>query len=243
MEEIRTRIENLLQQINSYRKETREKIKLMSKNIQNYEQEIGDIQDEIDKLESYKEKAPEDETDVIEKQISALEAQKRELQRVLRNLCANRYKTSIPVLAGQLKQEVVVFFQIRGNIVSELNEMEKSLISKWSSAEKDSKREIEEVVKECKRLRNELEKLDIEELAQIDITAGNEMGKTENVIQDVKEQLLGEDEDIEEERENLKHRLRLGVPSYQQQALASAYRQQHMNTGKNHEKPEKPLTR
>lgn len=243
MEEIRIRIENLLQQINSYRKETRDKIKLISKEIQKYEQEIGDIQNEIDKLEGYQEKVPEDEANNIEKQISELEAQKRKLQRVLRNLCANRYKTSMPILAGQLKQEVVVFFQTRGNIVSELNEMEKRLISKWSSAEKDSKREVEEKVKECKRLRKEIEKLDIEELAQIDITAGNEVGKTETVIQDVREQLLGEDEEVKEEKENLRHRLRLGVPSYQQQAIESKYRQQHMNTGKNHEKPEKPLTR
>lgn len=241
MEEIRTRIENLLQQISSYRKETIEKIKVLGKQIYVKQQENDELQKKIDKLESYQDKVPEEKADLVKERILELEIQKSELQRELRNLAANRYKVSTPVLAGELKSEAVEFYQARENIIAELNETEKQLVSKLLGATDDKKEEIEEEIKECRRLRNEMEKLDVCELAQINLT-DRDVLRNETVIKDVKEQILGEEEETGIEREDLKHRLKLGVPSYQQQLIASAFIQKS-STEKNSEKPEKPLTR
>lgn len=222
MEEIRTRIENLLQQISSYRKETIEKIKVLGKQIYVKQQENDELQKKIDKLESYQDKVPEEKADLVKERILELEIQKSELQRELRNLAANRYKVSTPVLAGELKSEAVEFYQARENIIAELNETEKQLVSKLLGATDDKKEEIEEEIKECRRLRNEMEKLDVCELAQINLT-DRDVLRNETVIKDVKEQILGEEEETGIEREDLKHRLKLGVPSYQQQLIASAF--------------------
>lgn len=226
MEEIRTRIENLLQQISSYRKETIEKIKVLGKQIYMKQQENDELQKKIDKLESYQDKVPEEKADLVKERILELEIQKSELQRELRNLAANRYKASTPVLAGELKSEAIEFYQARENIIAELNETEKQLVSKLLGATDDKKEEIkeeiEEEIKECRRLRNEMEKLDVCELVQIDLTDRNVL-RNETVIKDVKEQILGEEEETGIEREDLKHRLKLGVPSYQQQLIASAF--------------------
>ncbi len=241
MEEIRTRIENLLQQISSYRKETIEKIKVLGKQIYVKQQENDELQKKIDKLESYQDKVPEEKADLVNERILELEIQKSELQRELRNLAANRYKVSTPVLAGELKSEAVEFYQARENIIAELNETEKKLVSKLLGTTDDKKEEIEEEIKECRRLRNEMEKLDVCELAQINLT-DRDVLRNESVIKDVKEQILGEEEETGIEREDLKHRLKLGVPSYQQQLIASAFIQKS-STEKNSETPKKSLTR
>ena len=76
MEEIRTRIENLLQQISSYRKETIEKIKVLGKQIYVKQQENDELQKKIDKLESYQDKVPEEKADLVKERILELEIQK-----------------------------------------------------------------------------------------------------------------------------------------------------------------------
>ena len=203
MEEIRTRIENLLQQISSYRKETIEKIKVLGKQIYVKQQENDELQKKIDKLESYQDKVPEEKADLVKERILELEIQKSELQRELRNLAANRYKVSTPVLAGELKSEAVEFYQARENIIAELNETEKQLVSKLLGATDDKKEEIEEEIKECRRLRNEMEKLDVCELAQINLT-DRDVLRNETVIKDVKEQILGEEEENRYRKRRLK---------------------------------------
>ena len=149
------------------------------------------------------------------------------------------------MLAGELKSEAIEFYQARENIIAELNETEKQLVSKLLGATDDKKEEIkeeiEEEIKECRRLRNEMEKLDVCELVQIDLTDRNVL-RNETVIKDVKEQILGEEEETGIEIEDLKHRLKLGVPSYQQQLIASAFIQKS-STEKNSETPKKSLTR